>query len=171
MIAVPNLGNVVVPERILPPVIVAKITEEVPWAVALKIADGEKLTGILSKNVAFVAVLGPALVTTNEKVTVCPTEGFAIETDFDIARSVTAVTPRVEVAANVFEPTLVLSEPEGMVLVNVPASTVVTTTDMEQAELGGIKAPAANVTEFEPTVAVTEPAPPTIQVVVCAGVV
>jgi hypothetical protein len=70
----------------------------------------------------------------------------------------------------VFVPTLVLKEPEGMVLVSVPGTEVVTTTDTEQPVSGGIKVPAARVTEFEPTVAVTEPRPPTIQVVVCAGV-
>jgi hypothetical protein len=113
----------------------------------------------------------PALVMISEKVTVWPTEGFAIETDLARDKSATGVTLIVAVAVLVFVPTLVLSDPEGMVLVNVPGTEVVTTTDTEHPLRGGIKVPAARVTELDPTVAVTDPRPPTIQVVVGAGVV
>lgn len=85
-------------------------------------------------------------------------------------RSATGVTPRVAVVAMVFVPTLVLKEPAGMVFVNEPGTEVVTTTDTEQPVNGGISVPEAKVTELDPTVAVTEPRPPTIQVVVGAGV-
>ena len=80
------------------------------------------------------------------------------------------VTLIVAVAVLVFVPTLVLKEAEGMVLVIVPGVDEVTTTDIEQPDSGGINAPAARVTELEPTDAVTVLSPLTIQVVVCAGV-
>jgi hypothetical protein len=85
-------------------------------------------------------------------------------------KSATGVTLIVAVAVLVFVPTLVLKEPEGMVFVSEPGTEVVTTTDTEQPVSGGIKVPAASVREFDPIDAVTEPRPPTIQVVVCAGV-
>lgn len=50
------------------------------------------------------------------------------------------------------------SEPAGMVLVTVPPTELVTTTEAVQTEPGGIRVPAANVNVPAPAVAVTVPA-------------
>ena len=70
MVAVPNIGKVAVPDKIPPTVSVAVTADEVPCAVTLNMAEGEKLAGILSTKVALVAVFRPAFVITSEKVTV-----------------------------------------------------------------------------------------------------
>ena len=65
-----------------------------------------------------------------------------------------ADTPKTAVIVLELVPTLVVNEPEGIVLVTLPATEFVTTAVTVQLEAGGIKLPDASVSVPSPAVAV-----------------
>lgn len=81
-----------------------------------------------------------------------------------ICKSALATTINPALTVAVFVPTDVVREPAGMVLVMLPDTELVTTTETEQLAPGGIKVPAAKVKVPKPGF---ELAPPPIQLV-CA---
>ena len=87
----------------------------------------------------------------------------ALDATLVTVRSALAKTLRTAVAVAVFVPTDVVSDPDGIVLVIVPPTELVTATETTQLEPWGIKVPVANVREPRPGVEFAVP----IQVV-CA---
>jgi hypothetical protein len=71
---------------------------------------------------------------------------------FVTVRSALAKTLNTALTVAVFVPTEVVSEPAGIVLVIVPATELVTTTETEQLEPWGMRVPAANVRDPSPGV-------------------
>ena len=109
--------------------------------------------GRLSVKLALVAVLGPALVITKLKVIVLPAPGVKLPGVLTMPRLATGVTVRVAVTALELGPTEVVSEPAGIELGKEPPELLVTTTDNEQLDAGGIAAGADKLTEPAPAVA------------------
>ena len=110
------------------------------------------------------ALLGPALVMLTVTVTVCP--GVLLAGALSaIATSDTGLTTRTAVDALALVPRFVVKEPALMVLVTVPPSELVTTTETVQVDAGGINVALGSVTESELGAAVAAPA---IQPVVTA---
>lgn len=72
-------------------------------------------------------------------------------------KSALLVTPRTADTVELLEPTDVVSEPDGIVLVSDPDTELVTTTLSEQEALGGINVPWARVTVPKPIVALAVP--------------
>lgn len=72
-------------------------------------------------------------------------------------KSETSDTPKTAVAVRALLPTEVVKDPEGIVLVSVPETELVTTVETEQLEPGGINAPTERVSVPRPAVAVATP--------------
>lgn len=72
-------------------------------------------------------------------------------------KSALLVTPRTADTVALFEPTDVVREPDGIVLVNDPDAELVTTTLSEHDELGGMRVPWARVKVPKPIVALAVP--------------
>ena len=73
-------------------------------------------------------------------------------------RSALDTTPRTAVAVRELVPTDVVNDPDGIVLVNVPATELVTTVVTVQLEAGGTSVPADKVKVPSPLVAAAVPA-------------
>jgi len=103
------------------------------------------------------ALLGPALVMLTVTVTVCP--GVATPCGVKVMpTSDTGVTTRTAVDAFALVPTFVVKEPASMVLVAVPLSELVTTTEMVQVDAGGISVALGSVRKPVLGLAVATPA-------------
>ena len=105
-----------------------------------------------------VNVDGPAFVTTSVKLVVLPTATVLEPTSLLTPRLTVGATPITAETVDELVPTEVVSEPGAIVLVTVPLSELVTTTEMVQVDACGIKVPAGRVKEPSPGVAVATPA-------------
>ncbi|MDO9406217.1 MAG: hypothetical protein Q7T87_19480, partial [Polaromonas sp.] len=114
--------------------------------------------GTTSVTVTLVAALGPALLITIAKLIVAPAPvPFGVLAVFVTERSAIATTLKAAVAGSALVPTDVVKEPEGMVLVNVPATELVTMALITQLPAGGMTELDARVNVPRPAVALTTP--------------
>ena len=114
-------------------------------------------SGLVMTALTAWAVLGPALLITTDTVRVCP--GVLLAGALSaIATSDTGLTTRTAVDALALVPRFVVKEPALMVLVTVPPSELVTTTETVQVDAGGINVALGSVTEPELGAAVAAPA-------------
>ena len=114
-------------------------------------------SGLVMTALTAWALLGPALLITTDTVMVCP--GVLLAGALSaIATSDTGLTTRTAVDALALVPRFVVKEPALMVLVTVPPSELVTTTETVQVDAGGINVALGSVTEPELGAAVAAPA-------------
>jgi hypothetical protein len=88
----------------------------------------------VSTKLALVSVEGPALLITKLKVVVVPTATVVVLLSLLTVRLTAGAIPRVAVTVAELVPTDVVSEPDAMVLVIVPATELVTTAVNVQVE-------------------------------------
>ena len=105
-----------------------------------------------------VSVPGPLLVTTMVKLVVPPSTSVLLATTLVTPRVTTGTTPITAETVDEFVPTEVVSEPGAIVLVTVPPTELVTTTEIVQVDAWGIKVAAGKVKEPKPGVAEAMPA-------------
>lgn len=89
---------------------------------------------------------------------VWPCVATLLEATLVTVKSALDTTPRTAVAVRELVPTEVVNDPDGIVLVNVPATELVTTVVTVQLEAGGISVPADKVKVPSPLVAAAVPA-------------
>ena len=122
----------------------------------------EKLVALNSAGtvslIALVKVEGPALVTTSVKLVVLPTATVLEPTSLETPTLTVVTTLITAETVDELVPTEVVSEPGAIVLVTVPLSELVTTTEMVQVDACGIKVPIGRVKEPEPGAADAAPA-------------
>ena len=108
--------------------------------------------------IALVKVEGPAFVTTSVKLVVLPTATVLEPTSLLTPRLTVGITLITAETVDELVPTDVVKEPGPMVLVTVPPTELVTTTETVQVDAWGIKVAAGSVKDPKPGVAEATPA-------------